>query len=162
MKRRPPPSFTTVVKPSKRSAVPPAAAPPRRPAQPAGKIKTWHADDPPKPAPSGSKLAYLQDQVTAWVNRIRLANNPEVLRRAAEKLAQRDEAEKASASIMPLPHHQLGGGYLIVAKEGSFHTLGQALKMLLSGVTFVKPDRSVERSPSSLRPFIKSMRKGEG
>jgi hypothetical protein len=100
--------------------LPPAAAPPRRAAPDRG-IKAWREGDPPRPPPSESKLAYLQDQVTAWVNRMRLANNPEVLRRAAEKLAQRDETENASASIMPLPKrlsHCCEGGQLPHPRSG--------------------------------------------
>ena len=139
---------------------PTPAPPPRRPLPPDGRIKALRHDDPPKP-PSKAKTAWLQAEITVHAARLRMANDPSVLQGAAEKLAYRQEAENAMASILALPDHPLGAGYFVVAGKGKFNILGQALKALFAVVNFVKPTRATDRSPSSLRPFIKAMRKGE-
>jgi hypothetical protein len=160
MKRRPTaPPPVVVTKKRASPAAPPAV---RRPTD--TKIRTWHADDPqpePRPPPSKAYAQLLDAEINVHVARLRLANDPDVVRGAAEKLARRDEAENAMASILALPNHPLGPGYLVVAKKGSFNILGLALKALFSLVNFVKPSKAVDVSPSSLRPFIKAMRKGE-
>ena len=156
MKRRQPSQPVVVVKKAKATAAPPA---PRRPPTD-NKIKVWHADA-PKAEPSKTQADWVQSEVAVYVNRLRMANDPDVLRNAGEKLAHRDEAENAMASILALPNHPLGPGYFVVAKKGSFSILGLALKALFSLVTFVKASKAVDiRSPSSLRPFVKAMRKG--
>src|SRR5262245_38384371 len=115
---RPPPIVE--IKKSKRAALPPAAAPP------------------PPAAPSATKTSWLQSEVNVWVNRLRMANDPAVSQRAAEKLAQRDEAENAMVSIIALPHHPLGAGFLLIAKGGAYGALERALRALFALINFVR------------------------
>jgi hypothetical protein len=159
MKRRrsPPPPPVVVVKPSRRSTTAPAAPP--RPLPPDGRIRVLRDDAPPRPPPSQSKTAWLQAEIALWAARLRLANDPAVMHGAAEKLAQRDQAESAMVSILALPDHPLGSGYFIVAGMGAFHRLGLALRALFTAINFVRPSQAMDRWPSSLRPFIKNMRK---
>ena len=118
-------------------------------------------DDPQKPPSETKKQDWLKSEVNVWVNRLRMANDRSVMRGAAEKLTYRQEAETAMGSILPLPKHPLGPGYVLVAREGTYDALGRALRALFALVTFIKPSKAAHRSPSSLRPFIKAMRKGE-
>jgi hypothetical protein len=151
-----------VVTKTKRIAAGTAAPPAVRQPPPDRKIRAWHADNPPpepRPPPSKAYAQLLDAEINVHVARLRLANDPDVVRGAAEKLARRDEAENAMASILALPNHPLGPGYFVVAKKGSFNILGLALKALFSLVNFVKPSKAVDMSPSSLRPFVKAMRK---
>lgn len=141
--RKPPPPPTVVHK--------------RRRAKPDPNIRTWHTDNPP---PQQIKREWMQSEVSVYVNRLRMANDPSVVLDAAEKLVRRDEAEGAMASIIAVPNHPLGAGYLVFAKKGRFNMLGRALGRLFSMVNFVQPQRT-EMPPSSLRPFVKHMRKGE-
>jgi hypothetical protein len=91
-----------------------------------------------------------------------MANDPDLLRNTAAKLAQRDEAENAMVSTIALPQHPLGAGFLIIAKEGTYGALERALRALFALINFVRPSKATDiRSPSSLRPFIRDVRKGE-
>jgi hypothetical protein len=130
------------------------------------KIRTWRADDPqPEPGlpPSKAYAQLLDAEINVHVARLRLANDPTVLRHAAEKLAHRDTAERSMASIWPVPHHPLGPGYFVVAKDGmpGYGLLGKALRALFAAVTFVRPKADDTHLPSSLRAFVRQMRKGE-
>ena len=161
--RRPPPRPPpVVVTKTKRSAMAPTPAAPRPPLPPdRGRIQALRDSDPPRPPPKKSRVDWLQSEVAVHVNRLRMANDPDVMRGAAQKLVHHREAENAMVSILALPDHPRGSGYFVVAKKGTFNILGQALKALFALINFVKPNNATERSPSSLRPFIKAMRKGE-
>jgi hypothetical protein len=127
-----------------------------RRATPDGTIRTWRDTD-PKPTTSA---AQMQSEIASWVSRLRRANDPEVHRDAADKLAHRDAAETEMASVISMPNHPLGPGYFVVAKKGAFNRLGRSLRSLFSRVVFPSA-KAPDRPPSSLQPFIKSMRKGE-
>ena len=160
--RRPPPRPPPVVvtKTRRIAAAPAPAAPRRAPAD--HRIKTWHADEPVKPR-TPTKTEWLQNQVQLWVHRLRTANDPSVLQGAAEAMAYQAEAQKAAASIIPVRHPHFGECLLITPteKEPSKSLLAKVFQKLLPTVNFVRPTKATEHSPSSLRPFIKSMRRGD-
>jgi hypothetical protein len=79
-----------------------------------------------------------------------------------EKLACLDGIEDHLASIMPLRHSEFGPIHAFVPKPGAEKVLDGLYRKVFRRVTHVRPDKPGDaRSPSSLRPFIKAMRKGE-
>jgi hypothetical protein len=114
--------------------------------------------EPVKPRPP-TWMEYLQHQVDIYVARLRNPNDPDVARLAAEAVVYREEAQKAAASVIPVRHPHFGECLIVTPKVGK--SLLATFQKLLPSVTFVKRAAEDTRTPSSLTPFIKAMRKGD-
>jgi hypothetical protein len=157
--RRQPPVVVT----KKRSTAAAAPAVPRRPTD--TKIRTWHADAPkPEPAipPDLLEDHLHQAAIDEHYARLRGANDPDVPMQAAKAVARVEQLARNTASIHELSHHNSAPAHVLFARDHRTNTIiGKVLQALLPGVTYVRQRRPGDtHAPSSLRPFVKSMRKG--
>jgi hypothetical protein len=140
-----------------------SAALPVEPRQPPrdSKIRAWR-DDIPAPTPplplDKSEDILLQAEIEVHNGRMRLANDPNVLQEASEKLALRDQVERQAASIMPVPNHPLGKAYLVFARsDAAYPILGKGLRRLFPKLNFVSQPKHPGRAP--WWTFVKDTRK---
>jgi len=156
--RKPP----TVEHKKRRSPAPPGAP---RGAPTDNRIRTLH-DDAPKPAPplspdKAEDVLYLAE-LEVWKARLKYGNDPDHDEYAAGIVANAGRLARNSVSIVPQPHGNAGPGVWIGTKSAAVvGIVVKALSKLMPGVTVVKPSTGDARVPSSLRPFVKAMRKGE-
>src|SRR5262245_22587278 len=162
LKRSQSPPPTVVRKPSRSTTTAPSVP---RGAPPDRRIRAWHADAPkPEPAiPADLVEDHLyQAAVDQHYALLRQSNDPDRPLQAAKTVARVEQLARNTASIPQLPQHTPAPAHILFARDHRTNTLiGKVLQALLPGVTYVKQRRPADTpTPSSLRPFIKSMRKG--
>jgi hypothetical protein len=159
MKHRPKP-FQVEHKKAKSTSAAHAA----RGAPPDSRIRAWSAD---APKPEKPPLTEAEEALVAkfyYRQRLYKANNPEVLDEFCEKLAALDAVTDKVAAIIPVENHDTWGpGHFFASKDkASFRKLSGLYRKLYPKITQVQPPRPGDiRSPSSLRPFVRRMRRGE-
>jgi hypothetical protein len=116
-----------------------APGPAQRQATPDRRIRAWSADAPRAEAPrQPTYTEILQHQISIWVYRLRGANSPDTLQEAAEALTYREEAQRVTASMVPIKHPHFGSAVVVVPKPGQAGVMTGLLQRLFPKVTLAR------------------------
>lgn len=153
MKRRPAPPPQVVYKKSRSAAPASAGLRPPEDHHWSEEHEAWKAQQ----HQAQTKPSPVVGEIEAYVEEIkRLHNDHDALRSLAIKAVNLKHAEKSAHHMEQFPN-----GVFVHSKAGEAQHLGLRLGLAMPAVPMELPDKRLPKTPTGLRPFIKSMRKGE-